>query len=180
MGMGSDVVAKSRIIFPELDKYVEQLHTLSGESLTLVEKAIAKGAKPVADACKQNLMNLKTGSNEKAMSQWRKKQKNKDADTKATLTEEQREGLIESMGLAPMRDDRGYVNTKLGFDGYNSIKTRRWPKGQPNVLIARVLESGSSAMEKQPFIRPAVTAKKNEAEKAMKNYLDQEIAKLMR
>ena len=160
-----------RVDFPGIKIYVTKLNQLSSHSLTIIEKAAAKGAAPVADACKANLQGLSTNSNGAAINAWKKGEK-------ATLTEKQKEGLIESMGLAPMQNDKGFINTKLGFDGYNKVVTKRWPKGQPNAMIARVLESGSSAMDKQPFIRPAVAAKKSEAEKIMKETLDAEIKKI--
>lgn len=160
-----------RVSFPGIQLYVTKLNELTDKSLTIIGKAAAKGAAPVADACKANLQGLATDSNDAAIGAWIKGEK-------ATLTEKQKEGLIESMGLATMRNDKGFINTKLGFDGYNKVVTKRWPKGQPNAMIARVLESGSSAMDKQPFIRPAVAAKKSEAEKIMQETLDAEIKKI--
>ena len=162
-----------RVDFPGIKVYVDQLNKLTNDSLTIIEKAAAKGAAPIADACKANLNGLSASSNRAAMAAWRKGEK-------SPLTDVQKEGLIDSMGLAPMRNDNGYINTKLGFDGYNKVVTKRWPKGQPNAMIARVLESGSSAMEKQPFIRPAVNAKKSEAEKIMQETLDKEIQKIIK
>lgn len=160
-----------RIDFPGIKIYVDKLNELTNNSLTIIQKAAAKGAAPIADACKANLNGLETMNKGEAVAAWKKKEKGK-------LTEKQKQGLIESMGLAPMRNDNGYINTKLGFDGYNKVITKSWPKGQPNAMIARVLESGSSAMDKQPFIRPAVSAKKNEAEKIMQETLDKEIKKI--
>ena len=166
-------MAKSSIKFPGVGPYIAQLNRLSDMSLIIIERAVAKGAKPVADACKENLKGLSARSNYAAINAWKQ-------GRKSPLTEEQKKGLVESMGLAPIRDDKGYINTKLGFDGYNEVVTKRWPKGQPNALIARVLESGSSAMDKQPFVRPAVLATRKDAEKEMKKYLDDEIGKIMK
>lgn len=160
-----------RVNFPGIELYAKRLNELSGNSLKIIEKAVAKGAAPIADACKANLNGLASGTNDEAIQAWRDGEK-------AILSDVQKEGLINSMGLAPMRNENGYINTKLGFDGYNEVVTKRWPKGQPNALIARVLESGSSAMDKQPFIRSAVSAKKKEAEKIMQETLDEEIKKI--
>lgn len=79
------------------------------------------------------------------------------------LSEEQKKGLLDGFGVSRMQDDSGYKNVKLGFDGYNSVKTKKYPNGQPNVLIARVTESGSSYQQKTPFVRPAVNASRKEA-----------------
>lgn len=59
------------------------------------------------------------------------------------------------------------LNVKLGFDGYNGMKTKKYPKGQPNVLLARSIESGSSIAKKRPFVAPAVRKTKKAAEETM-------------
>ena len=100
--------------------------------------------------------------------------------TPCALSVTQKQGLIASLGLSTMRDAGGYINTKLGFDGYNAVKTRKYPGGQPNALIARAAESGSVALIKTPFIRPGVKAAKKAAEKAMEKTLDEEIEKIMK
>ena len=102
------------------------------------------------------------------------------ARTPCALSVTQKQGLIASLGLSTMRDAGGYINTKLGFDGYNAVKTRKYPGGQPNALIARAAESGSVALIKTPFIRPGVRAAKKAAEKAMEKTLDKEIGKIMK
>lgn len=81
--------------------------------------------------------------------------------------------LIESFGIAKIdHDSLGNWNTKLGFDGYDS-------KGVPNLLKARVLESGSSRQKKRPFVRPAVNATKKQAQEEMGRVIDEEIKKIM-
>ena len=92
------------------------------------------------------------------------------------LSDKEKQGLLDGFGVSPMQDDGGYINVKLGFDGYNGVKTKKYPKGQPNALIARVTESGSSYREKTPFIRPAVNASKKQAEQAGQMKIDEKIA----
>ena len=71
-----------------------------------------------------------------------------------------------------MQNDSGYRHVKIGFDGYNDVKTRKYPKGQPNAMIARVTESGSSYREKTPFIRTAVQSSEKAAVEAAKEKID--------
>lgn len=78
-----------------------------------------------------------------------------------------------------MQNDKGYLNVKIGFDGYNRTKTEKYPKGQPNQLVARGVESGTSWKQKKPFIRPAVNRTKKKAEQMMAEILDKEINKIM-
>ena len=67
---------------------------------------------------------------------------------------------------------------KLGFDGYNKVKTRKYPQGQPNAMIARAVESGSSVRKKNPFIRRAVNDTQKQAVEKGKQVADEEIAKI--
>ena len=94
------------------------------------------------------------------------------------VTASQKAGLINGMGISKMQDDAGYLNVKIGFDGYNATKTEKYPQGQPNQLVARGVESGTSWKKKKPFIRPAVNSSRNRAEAEMARILDEEIKKV--
>lgn len=81
--------------------------------------------------------------------------------------------LRDSIILTPMRDDGGYINTKVEFAGYDS-------KGAPNAVKAAVLEHGrSGGVGKHPFIRNAVRAAQDRAVAAMQHYLDEYLEKFM-
>lgn len=81
--------------------------------------------------------------------------------------------LSDSLGITPiLQDEKGDWNAKIGFDGYDS-------KGIPNQLKARVLESGSSHVQKRPFVRPAVQRTRNQATKMMNRIIEEEIQKKM-
>ncbi len=81
--------------------------------------------------------------------------------------------LENSLGIAPPDVDRnGNINTKIGFDGYDS-------KGVPNVIKARVMESGSSRQKKRPFVRTAVNRSRKNALEEMNKKYDEEIKKIM-
>lgn len=95
------------------------------------------------------------------------------------LTAPQKAGLHSGIGIAKMRNDNGYVNVKIGFDGYNGVTTEKYPQGQPNAMMARVVESGSYYHSKTPFIGPAVRRSKAAAEAAMTKELDNQIEKRM-
>ena len=78
-----------------------------------------------------------------------------------------------------MRNDNGFYNVKIGFDGYNSVKTKTWPQGQPNMMVARAVESGTSWMQKQPFMRKAEQSSRSQCEKVMSETVDKEIEKII-
>lgn len=138
----------AKITFPGLADYERQLSSLFKNTDRIVGAAIYAGADIVADAIKRNIGTLpqKTGVTKR--------------------------GLEDGFGIAPLQEDRGYLNVKLGFDGYNE-------NGVANVLMARVFESGTSTVPKHPFVRPAVNATRKAAEAKMAEVLDAEIKKLM-
>ena len=159
------------IRFSKLRDYELMLGKIGDASKDICGAAIYEGAKIIADEVKNNLESLKTVSDADAIMAAKKEE--------ATyLTIRAKIGLMKSFGVTPMQRDRdGIYNVKLGFDGYNDVKTKKWPKGQPNQLIARACESGSSAMIKQPFFREAVQKTKKKAESRMAEVLDEKIKK---
>lgn len=91
----------------------------------------------------------------------------------------QKKDLADSFGLTPLSRDRdGNLNTKVGFDGYGSDTTPKYPQGIPNQLLARTIESGSSVRAKIPFVRPAVTKTRKQAVAKMQEVLEAEMKKL--
>lgn len=88
---------------------------------------------------------------------------------------------MQSFGISSMQDDgTGYLHVKIGFDGYNDIVTQRWPRGQPNQMVARAVESGTTWMQKNDFVRRAVTASRQRALAFIKQSVDKSIEKIMK
>lgn len=158
----------AKITFPGLSDYELMISKLSKDVDDIAGKAIYAGAGIVADAIKENI---------KALPIVRGYGTEKDP-LPGGVTAPQKAGLIDGMGISPMQDDGGYLNVKIGFDGYNATKTDKYPQGQPNQLVARGVESGTSWKQKKPFIRPAINASKSRAEAEMARILDQEIEKV--
>ena len=159
------------IRFSKLRDYELMLGKIGDASKDICGAAIYEGAKIIADEVKSNLNALNTTTDELAI------MKAKEGEP-TYITERAKNGLIKSFGVTPMsQDESGIYNVKLGFDGYNDVKTKKWTKGQPNQLIARACESGSSAMIKQPFFREAVQKTKKKAESRMAEVLDEKIKK---
>lgn len=158
----------AKITFPGLNDYELMISKLSKGVDDIAGKAIYAGAGIVADAIKENIKALPIvrgyGTTENPLP--------------GGVTAPQKAGLIDGMGISPMQDDGGYLNVKIGFDGYNATKTEKYPQGQPNQLVARGVESGTSWKQKKPFVRPAINASKSRAEAEMARILDQEIEKI--
>ena len=158
----------AKITFPGLNDYELMISRLTKNVDSVAGKAIYAGAGIVADAIKENI---------KALPIVRGYGTEKDP-LPGGVTAPQKAGLIDGMGISPMQDDGGYLNVKIGFDGYNATETEQYPFGQPNQLVARGVESGTSWKQKKPFIRPAINASKSRAEAEMARILDQEIEKV--
>lgn len=90
----------------------------------------------------------------------------------------QKEDLLNSLGFTPVGLDKdGNYNIKIGFDGYGRQPTQKYPRGIPNQLVARAVESGSSVREKHPFVRPASRSAKDAAIRAMDAVIAEEAEK---
>ncbi|MCC2258941.1 hypothetical protein AAAT94_07620 [Intestinimonas aquisgranensis] len=159
------------IQFKRGDEYILKLAKLEAELKDQVlGEAIYGAAGIVADEIRQSLEQVPTdesfGTSSAPTSGPRKKQV---------------EGLMDSLGIASMQDDgTGYLNVKIGFDGYNDIVTQRWPRGQPNQMVARSVESGTTWMKKNGFVRKAVASSRKRAVEFMKRTVDKAIEKIMK
>lgn len=150
----------ARVSFKGFAQYAEALRELEFTAAggQMLEDAVKAGAKPVADEIRNRLEKLPEDEYRRL----------EDGEIFTGLPEGQKRDLEESFGLTPVdRDRRGFVHTKAGFDGYGSFPTKSYPKGVPNQLLARAVESGSSVRQKTPFVRPAVNATRKEAEAEM-------------
>ena len=159
--------------FDGLDDYVVELNKLADNTDAIIGHAVHDGAGLVADAVRGNLAALPAVPDGVGAHAYK-------AGTGVPLTETTKQGLLDGFGISKIQRKNGYHHVKLGFDGYNNLKTRKFPKGQPNVLIARSLEFGSSISRKHPFVKPAVAATRGACERKMAEIIDQEIEKLMK
>lgn len=151
----------AKLKFKGLEEYERQLMKLQEVSKDCIGKAIHDGAGIVADAVKANIQSLPIDE-----------RRVKNGEMLNGVSAAQKAGLIDGFGIAPLQDEGGYLNVKLGFDGYNGVKTRSYPNGQPNSLIARSVNSGTSFRQRIPFVDNAVTANKAAAEQKMKDTFD--------
>lgn len=153
-----------------IDEYIRSLGNLSRESGHICGKAVYEGAKVVADAVKAEINRLPINDAESY----------KTHNAKRGVTSAQKAGLVNGMGIAKMKNDGGYFNVAVGFHGYNSTVTEKYPQGQPNAMIARSVNSGSSYRQKNPFFDRAIRKSKKAAEAAMVQKVDEEINRIMK
>lgn len=159
----------AKLTFRGLEKYELRISRLGKETERIAGEAIYEGAGIVADAVKANIQALPVVTGYGTTSN----------PLPGGVTAVQKAGLLEGFGISTMQNEGGYFNVKLGFDGYNRTKTEKYPQGQPNQLVARGVESGTSWKQAHPFVKPAVSKSRKQAEKAMADKLDEEIEKIM-
>ena len=147
----------ARMTVRGLDTFVARIDRLHTNSNATAKRAVHAGAKVVADKIRKNLTGVTV------IPKWQKKD------------------LLDSFGISPVDvDEKGATNTKIGFDGYGSRPTKKYPKGLPNQLLARAIESGTSFRKKQPFVRPAVDAAKKQAINETERVIDEEVKKILK
>ena len=131
--------------FTGIEKYVDSLEKIGGKNAEgILKYAVYPGAAVVADAIRAEI------------------------ETNHKVSGD----LAKSLSLATMRNEDGYVNTKISFAGYDE-------KGVPNALKAAVLESGRSDRNGTHFISKTVRAVTDRAIDEMSKALDKKIEQIM-
>lgn len=153
-------MAKAQVI--SVDNFIKDLDARTKEFRLLVGPALYDGAGILADQLRQNIEALPE----------RSRNAKKGAPLRG-VTPQQKQALLDHMGIARMRNDDGTYNIKIGFQGYDDDRTKAYPKGHPVSMIARSVESGTSFLQKTPFIRPAANKAKALAEEAMRRKLEE-------
>lgn len=165
MEMGSAVMAKITI----KDNYTAKLSLLTAAVADkAISHAVYMGAGMVADEINTAIDAIPPISGSAA------------EGTMRGVTTLQREGLKDGLGISKMENANGYVNVKIGFNGYNKQTSKKYPKGEPNAMIARSIESGSSISTKTPFVSPVSRRMKKTVIAKMQNVLDDEFEKAMK
>lgn len=168
----------ARFAFKAGEEFELKLAKLEKKSDEIARKAIHRAAGITIDEIRKNLNALPVDPKEDIRKPYRYLA---DGEKFQGVPSAQKDDLNDSLGITPISvDSKGDMNTKVGFDGYGSQPTKTYPKGIPNQLIARAIESGSSVREKHAFVRPAVRRIKKEAVEAMQTVIDEEYKKIMK
>ena len=156
--------------FSGIDEYATKIKKLSDKAEGMIKRAVYDGAAEVKKAFLAELSALPVVKN----------RYHKTTLPLSGITETQKRGLIEGFGLAEMRNDAGFINTKVGFDGYNAVRSRKYPNGQPNALIANAINSGSSVRKKIPFVNRATKASMGPCKAAMIQRFNEDTQNIMK
>ena len=142
-------MAKIEFGFHELTRFIDKLSDLGKDIEEICGTVLYAGADVLADE-------IRTG-----------------IDTLPSRTGITKAGLQDGFGIAPMLNNKGVYDVKLGWSGYNANHV-------PNVLMARIFESGTSIVQKRPFVRPAVNRARKKVLKAMEIAAEKAIEKITR
>lgn len=159
----------AKFTFRGMEEYEKKLSQMFEDTHLVGGKAVYKAAGIVADEIRKNIEALPE-----------RKGFGTQGKPVRGVTKAGKKGLLDGFGISPIEETDGYLHVKLGFDGYNSARTKNYPNGQPNQLVARGVESGTSWLEKTPFVRPAVRKTQKTAVKAMQEIIDEEAEKIMK
>ena len=159
--------------FKGMKEYEAIISKMYADTAKICGRSIYAAAGIVADEIRSGIEQIPAKPDKYALIAYQKK-------WQAPITETQKKGLADGFGISPLQEEDGYWNVKLGFDGYNGTKTKKFPKGQPNQLVARSIESGTSAIKKYPFVRPAVARSQKRAVEAMQKVIDADLTEKMK
>ena len=165
-------MAKVKVELKELSRLNRNLGILSKDAVKVAKFSLYDGATIAADELRTSVAGLSRVSDVAAIGAWKK-------GVPSLICVSQKNGLLNGLGVSKMKNQGASINLKVGFDGYNSIRTRRWPNGQPNIMIAASCEHGSSAMLEQPFIRAAYRRCAAQVRAKMEETAGQQISEIL-
>ena len=151
-----------------IDNYIDKLQTMLANTEGIIKRSAWEGARVMMDAVKAEAQTIPTHGSTKGST-----------DVVVGLTPTQKSGVIASLGISRFREDGNFINVKIGSDGYNTIYTAKYRQGQPNAMLIRALESGTSFRNPYPFVSRAVSKTRGKSIEAMRKQCDEEIKKIM-
>jgi len=150
-----------------LDDYLKDLQKLEVKTGKYLGQALYEGAKIVADEIHKNIASLPVQNTPAKKGQRR------------DPSQVEIDGMLDGLGIAKKRVANGYSNVKIGMDGYNSHVTEKYPKGHPNAMVARSIMTGTSFINRHPFVERAVNAVGGKAEDKMREIIENGINETM-
>ena len=147
---------KAKINDKAINELYQTLERLGADAEGVAKQGIFEGAGLIADAVRANIDGIRTGGK---------------SDWETRRREMQKAGLREGLTTSPIQPFKGGIYGGVGFDGYNA-------KGQPNQLIARVFNSGTSFSSKQAFFESAVRRTRSAAKQRVIDKMNEEFEKI--
>ena len=151
----------------EMEAYIYKLQEMEKDTEEMIRRAVYPAAGLICDECVAEINSIpvieKYGRHEMLDG----------------LTLDQKAGILDGFGITTFQNNAGFVHVKLGCDGYNNTVTKRWPRGQPNAMILRSIESGTSFLRARRPIDRATLRTRGKAVILMRQTFDEEVRKVM-
>lgn len=151
-------------ISADFDEEIKKFENIGIELPGACRRAVFDAAKIVADNINHEISGITTLGK----------------GSKKGITESERKGLLDGLGVSKIDDKDGRISAAIGFAGYNDDTTDSYPNGKPNLMIARSLDKGTSFREPEHFVSRAVNKSKVAAVQAMNDSIEKNIDKLSR
>lgn len=164
----------AKIELSGFEEYEKQLKALERDVTTVCKAVVFPGAGVMAETLRAEVEALPTISDAQALANWRSGKR------QPSLSEGQKAGLLASLGISRIRREAsGMIQASVGFEGYNGVKTKHFPSGQPNPEVARSLEKGTSYLQRNAFTARAVKKAREAAIEAMTTEADAQISRII-
>lgn len=160
----------ARLQVKGIDEYVKAIDDLYDDAEVIMKRSIYPAAGFVVDNMKKAIQSIPVEEGPRGLPPYGSAEK-----PIKGLSRRQKADLFDGLGISKFDTYNGYLHVKVGFDGYGSVKTRAYPKGLPNVLLARAVTTGSYFREKNTAIRRAVTKSKKQAAEIMNQEMNKYI-----
>lgn len=149
-----------------LTETMKMLEKMDRNTDKIIEDALKEGIGIVTDEVRKQIKSLKTSRDEK-------RDDGMIYPSRATI-----QGLLDSLGFTPMKMKGTKFDIKAGFDGYNNVITKKYPRGHANQMMANAINKGTSFMPAQPFLDRAKKQSQKACLEAIEKKIDQEIKKI--
>ena len=110
-----------------LNETLKMLESIEGNTDEILEDVLREGAMIATDEMREQISNLRTSDEYEG------------GDGKRYAKKSDVKGLLDSLGFAPVRFNDTVVDSHVGFDGYNNDKTKIYPNGHANQMIANAI-----------------------------------------
>ena len=150
----------ARMVYKGPQKLADMLELMGDDSEKIAKVALYDGVRAMADALVDAIEALPDASGPRPY---------------AGLLPEDKEDMIEGLGVASFDSNGDVIDTHITIDGYARRTEKHYPNGVPLAMLARSLESGSSVRKKHPFVRPAANAAKTKVLAAIDAKMNEQI-----
>ena len=166
----------AKLTFNGCSEIIDKLSKIGERAPKMAAATLYEGAKVTADMLREATQALP----EEAFHPLPGAHNNgENASPLSVLTPDDKADILGSIFVAKFEHSTDGVTTSISFaGGYSRHKSKKYPKGIPLPMIARSIESGSSARRKHPFVRTTAQKAKEPAASAMQAKLDEYISNM--